>query len=556
MNLTLGKVLQNGKYKIERVLGVGSWGITYRAQTYEGQDVVIKTINKNFQNHPGVRGIQEKMFQASQQLTECRHPHLVKILDSFVEKGQFYWVMEYIFGQTLTEIVEAGEPISDRQATDYIRQIASGLQALHERGLLHGNINPGNIMRLLGTHQLILMDVGLTYALTPETSLHPQHFSTNYSAIEQYLVGQYTTPATDVYGLATTFYYLLTGQVPLSAPLRIRQTTPQLIYLGLPDVSQFRPQVNPHLVQGILPGVEVNPQLRPQSVTQWLELLPVYVIPSDSKESSPNYTNRGGNVMKMEGKNAQSPLRNFPKTSSPQPLPKIPLFFLFIVTAGIFGWIGFDIAEQLIKNNPHQIVSHRGSLSQEELFEQWLDQEREKPGFHSLFDNPSVPSPEPDPEPISEESPERGEEENVVTSSSSPMETPELSRPSPQPKTLIKVEEKQEETIPIPPPEQPLENLPIHTPSVSSLSEPLPSTLTPVPLPQESVKTDPPPSSEIIPSPAPSPSEVEVPTLPELSQTDSPLPAQSEPEYPQTGSESTPDLKFPPVIDSTDPLLN
>lgn len=411
MNLRTGTLLQEGKYKIETVLGQGCCGITYRAQTSTDETVVVKTLNESLLQHPGFSWFQQQFLSRAQHLGWCEHPNVVKVLDCFAENEQAFMVMEYIDGQTLTEVIETGETISEAHAIHYIRQIASGLSVVHQRGLLHRDINPHNIIRPYGTNRVILTDFGLTreFSVLIKPTNH-NFLSSGYSAIEQYLVNCPSTTSTDIYGLAATFFYLLTGTAPLQAPLRIRHTGTKQIHLPPGDLRQFQPLLSPEVENTILRGLEIEPNQRPQTIDAFLSLLSPETVAkikvTTEKERNRCVTKKVNNSQKSPKVTQVEQMQPTPKKETPilvqetsdhltytyasGSLPKFPLVVLFGLTTTVFGWIGFDLAQQY--THRPILMSHVDAPPSPPSLQEWLEQKRDHNSSHPLFEQPSVPT--------------------------------------------------------------------------------------------------------------------------------------------------------------------
>ncbi len=271
MSSLIGKRLQGGKYKLESVLGRGGFGLTFRAhQTYLEQVVVIKTLNESFWTAPNLEELQRQFQDEGRRLALCQHPNVVRVTDFFVEDYLPYMVMDYIPGRSLYDIVfdnQSGpQPLSEAAAVQYIQQIGSALQAVHNKGLLHRDVKPQNIMVHDLTGEAILIDFGIARELSANPAqTHTSIVSEGYAPIEQYLPRAHRSAATDVYGLAATLYLLLTGEVPVAAVLRDR--TPMI------PIQQLRPEVRPSVVDAIAQGMQIELKDRPQSVARWLSLL-------------------------------------------------------------------------------------------------------------------------------------------------------------------------------------------------------------------------------------------------------------------------------------------
>ncbi|MGB3294427.1 MAG: serine/threonine-protein kinase [Phormidesmis sp.] len=267
MSSLIGKPLQGGKYKLEKVLGRGGFGLTFRAhQTYLDQVVVIKTLHESFWHAPNLSELQSQFQDEARRLAMCSHPNVVRVSDFFIEDGLPYMVMDYIPGRSLADIVLPENPLPVKAAVDYIQQIGKALQAIHSKGLLHRDVKPQNIMIHQLTGEAVLIDFGIARELTQNPAqTHTSIVSEGYAPIEQYLPKAHRSAATDVYGLAATLYTLLTAQVPVASVLRDR--TP------MPSIQQLRPDVKPEMAQVIAQGMAIELKDRPQSVGRWLSLL-------------------------------------------------------------------------------------------------------------------------------------------------------------------------------------------------------------------------------------------------------------------------------------------
>ena len=267
MSSLIGKPLQGGKYKLDEVLGRGGFGLTFRAhQTYLDQVIVIKTLNESYWDAPNIGDLQRQFQDEARRLALCSHENVVRVSDFFVEDGLPYMVMDYIPGRSLSDIVLPDNPLSEKEAVTYATQIGRALQAVHDKGLLHRDVKPQNIMIHQLTGEAVLIDFGIARELTKNPAqTHTSIVSEGYAPIEQYLPRAHRSAATDVYGLAATLYTLLTAEVPVAAVLRDR--TP------LTPIPQLRPDISSVVVAAIAHGMEVELKDRPQSVGSWLSEL-------------------------------------------------------------------------------------------------------------------------------------------------------------------------------------------------------------------------------------------------------------------------------------------
>ena len=335
MDALIGKSLQGGKYTLEQELGRGGFGITFRANhRYLGQPVVIKTLNESLRRDRNFAEFDRKFQDEARRLASCVHPNIVRVSDFFVEDGQPYMVMDYIAGQNLGDVVGTNNPLPENLAILYITQIGAALKAVHQKGLLHRDIKPQNIILRQNTQEVVLIDFGISREFTNGvTQSHTNMVSDGYAPPEQYFAQGKYTPATDVYGMAATLYTLLTAQVPVAAILRTSQP--------MPSPRDLQPQLSATVSQAVMRGMTVDAQNRPGSVDEWLSLLH-----SQSPDTGPT-------VAVMPGHGPQSPanVRTVAAVrSSGGGSGKIWLILGFVAIALIFG--GFVAIARILLDRP------------------------------------------------------------------------------------------------------------------------------------------------------------------------------------------------------------
>jgi len=264
-----GQKLQGGKYTIEQELGEGGFGITYRARDNNGQKVVIKTLNETVQRRADFAKFQQDFLNEALRLARCSHPHIVRV-DEVIQEGQLWCiVMEYIDGEDLASRVENKGALPEVEALRYIQQIGEALTVVHNNGLLHRDVKPQNIMLRSGKSEAVLIDFGIAREFTPNlTQTHTQMFAEGFAPIEQYDKRAKRGAYTDVYALAATLYSLLTGEVPMLAPLRA--INPSFL-----EPKEINSTISNRVNQAILKGMELKPENRPQTIQEWLALLQI-----------------------------------------------------------------------------------------------------------------------------------------------------------------------------------------------------------------------------------------------------------------------------------------
>lgn len=251
--LKSGTLLQGGKYKIEKVLGQGGFGITYLAtQELLNRKVAIKEFfYKEYcerdeetshvslgtsSNRELVERFMEKFIKEARTISTLNHPHIIRIYDIFKENNTAYYVMEYIEGTSLAEMVKRQGALSEDVAIDYIKQVSSALDFVHQHSINHLDVKPANVMVRREDNQAVLIDFGLSKqydASGEQTSTTPVGISHGYAPMEQYNVGGVGTfsPQTDIYSLGATLYKLVTGNTPPQAG--------EVLNEGLPELPSF-----------------------------------------------------------------------------------------------------------------------------------------------------------------------------------------------------------------------------------------------------------------------------------------------------------------------------
>lgn len=279
-----GSELQNGRYRIVRKLGQGGFGITYEGvQTGLERTVAIKEFfMKDYCNRDdatnsvsvGTKGsaqlvdnFRKKFLKEARFIAQLGDvPHIVRIHDIFEENGTAYYVMEYVNGGSLKQLVAGKGALSEQKAISYITQIGQALHSLHQHNILHLDVKPDNVL-LNSRGEAVLIDFGVSkrYDQTgSQTSTTPIGLSKGYAPFEQYKDGgmELFTPATDIYSLGATLYYLLAGHTPPEAD--------EIMENGLAE----RPtSVSPTIWNAIEQAMQPLKKNRPQSVDAFLAML-------------------------------------------------------------------------------------------------------------------------------------------------------------------------------------------------------------------------------------------------------------------------------------------
>lgn len=230
-------------YQIDKVLGQGSFGITYLASikingALGSIDANVKVTVKeffmaNFNGRQGctvTSGSQDGMYgyykhkftQEAINLSKLHHPNIVNVLEAFEENNTVYYAMEYIDGGSLDKKIEQNQKLSEKQCVELTKQIGSAVSFMHDNMMLHLDLKPSNIM-LKQNGDAVLIDFGLSKQYTengePETLTKVGGGTPGYAPLEQisYRDGKGFPVTMDVYALGGTMYKMLTGVRPPEA---------------------------------------------------------------------------------------------------------------------------------------------------------------------------------------------------------------------------------------------------------------------------------------------------------------------------------------------------
>ena len=222
------------------MLGQGGFGITYLAENtlLLGKVAIKEFFFKDYCNRDDstshvtiptsgnreiVERFKQKFIKEARTIFSLNHPNIVRILDVFEENGTAYYVMDYIEGESLGEMVKRRGAIPEAEALGYVKEAASALEYIHSKNINHLDIKPSNLVLRHDDGKVLVIDFGVAKqydAVTSEgTTTTPVGISHGYSPAEQYRKNgvQAFSPQSDVYALAATLFKLLTGNTPPEA---------------------------------------------------------------------------------------------------------------------------------------------------------------------------------------------------------------------------------------------------------------------------------------------------------------------------------------------------
>lgn len=266
MDNYVGKRL-DGRYEIQEIVGVGGMSVVYKA--YDNVDdriVAVKILKDEFlSNDDFVRRFKNE----SKAIALLSHPNIVKVYDvHFGEKLQ-YIVMEYVDGITLKEYIQKQGAITWNDALFFTTQILKALQHAHDKGIVHRDIKPQNII-LLPNGNLKVADFGIARFSRSETRTLTDTAigSVHYISPEQ-AKGEFTDEKADIYSVGVVLYEMLAGKVPFEADSAVSVALMQL-QSNAKRLTEINPDIPLGLEQICIHAMQKDPKDRYQSATEML----------------------------------------------------------------------------------------------------------------------------------------------------------------------------------------------------------------------------------------------------------------------------------------------
>ena len=280
MKLSNGTFLQGTKYKILSNISQGNFGITYLAeQSSLERKVCIKEfffqgycerkdeqrVTVTSTGREVTESFKRKFKKEALRLSQFNHPDIVKVIDIFDENDTVYMVMDFIEGETLQQLIEKRGKLSEKEAIAFIIPICDALDKVHQKGLLHLDIKPSNIIIEKLTNNPVLIDFGISKYIEQSgqesNTTTPIALTKGYAPLEQY--GQdikKLTVATDVYSVAATLYKLVTGITPPEPSVIIQE--------GIKSPQDFNNSLTKDLSNIIMKALSFRIEQRPQSIKE------------------------------------------------------------------------------------------------------------------------------------------------------------------------------------------------------------------------------------------------------------------------------------------------
>lgn len=276
--MVLGGPTAIGRYAIRESLGTGGFATVYRAyDPVLDREVALKVLHPHLAQEEDTR---ERFIREGRTLARIHHPNIVQVFDAGVAEGSVYLAMQLIEGRSLATIVRDGGPLSVGRVARITEQVGAALSALHERGLIHCDIKPANILLDREHGRAVLLDLGVARRLDETASTRGWLWGTPaYMAPEQIAPDGTVSPRTDVYQLGATAHALLAGEPPFTG--QPTQVMYAVMHQAPPDLALLRPGVPPRIAAEIGQALSKDPDVRPHSAAAFAGALAM-AVDSDS----------------------------------------------------------------------------------------------------------------------------------------------------------------------------------------------------------------------------------------------------------------------------------
>ena len=258
-----------GPYRIESVLGVGGMGQVYRAIGPDGGLVALKLVKPDLARDETFRKRFAREARIAQQVS---HPNVVPVLDTGEENGIPYLAQRFVGNGNLADRIQQDSQLKLDVLVTICDQVAGGLDALHENGLVHRDVKPANIL-LDETGTAFITDFGLAKDSQGSLLTRPGQAlgSLDYMSPEQ-IRSEEVSAATDVYSLGCVMWECLVGAPPFADRQGMRVLWAHLQDIP-PNPCERRPDVPPAVGEAVLRAVAKDPADRPQSAGEFARLL-------------------------------------------------------------------------------------------------------------------------------------------------------------------------------------------------------------------------------------------------------------------------------------------
>ena len=273
------------RYELEELVGTGGMSTVFRAHDRQlERRVAIKILHEHYATDPEYL---ERFRREARAVARLSHPNIVTVIDRGNDDGRQYIVFEHVDGENLKEFVLRSGRLPVRRALELALAIADGLSFAHQRGLVHRDVKPQNVL-LNKDGDVKVTDFGIA------RSLHVEHGVTQTGTVMgtgEYLApeqasGKPVSPATDVYSLGVVLWELLAGDVPFVGENFVAIALRHVNELP-PDLRERRPDVSPRLAAAVDRALAKDPARRFPSMADFAKELRACLAEADGAAAVP-----------------------------------------------------------------------------------------------------------------------------------------------------------------------------------------------------------------------------------------------------------------------------
>lgn len=299
------------KYTVDHILGTGAFGITYLATTQvtvhgdlgDIETYAHVTLKEFFVEGKMTRNGNQverdaddellnsyarSFYMEADKLSELSHPNIVKVLEVFVANNTCYYTMEYLPGGSLNDYIDKKNGLSEAEALKYVRQIGGALSYMHDKKMTHLDVKPLNMVFKKEKH-LMLIDYGLSIQYDNNGEAEATEGfgagTPGYAPLEQSSPENFNrfSPSMDVYGLAASYYKMLTNMTPPKAV--------EVVANGINALPLVSKNVSQQSIDAIKAAMQPKAENRLKTIDAFLAMLPV--IEEDEKEENTGKEGKG-----------------------------------------------------------------------------------------------------------------------------------------------------------------------------------------------------------------------------------------------------------------------
>lgn len=270
-------------YKILAILGRGTMGSVYKAiQLSMEREIALKVLSPHLASNAK---FVMRFFKEARVVAQLNHPNIIQGIDVGESNGIHYFVMEYVEGKTLRDIVKQEGPMEEKKATGIILKIAQALEHAHKNNMIHRDIKASNIMISNKDGTVKLCDLGLARLTIEDPSQHKELVGTpGYISPEQARGEHNIDIRSDIYSLGVTFYFCLTGELPFKGDTAAIVMNKHINEQPIPP-KQKRPQISNPINIFILKMMAKRKEERYQTPSELIKDLEGFLRPIETPQS-------------------------------------------------------------------------------------------------------------------------------------------------------------------------------------------------------------------------------------------------------------------------------